>query len=34
MKRIESLVVKYHQEVVGILSLNIDGKCCTFEYDK
>lgn len=34
MKRIESLVVKYHHEVVGTLSLNIDGKCCIFEYDK
>lgn len=34
MKRIESLVVKYHQQVVGTLTLSIDGKCCTFEYDK
>lgn len=34
MKRIDSLVVKYHQQVVGTLSLGIDGKCCTFEYDK
>ena len=34
MKRIESLVVKYHQEVVGTLALSVDGKVCTFEYDR
>jgi len=34
MKRIDSLVVKYHQQIVGTLSLGIDGRCCTFEYDK
>lgn len=34
MKRIDSLIVKYHQQTVGVLSLGIDGKCCTFEYDK
>ncbi len=34
MRRIDSLVVKYHQQTVGVLSLGIDGKCCTFEYDK
>lgn len=30
MKRIESLIVKYHQETVGILALSVDGKVCTF----
>ena len=34
MKRIESLIVKYHQETVGTLALSVDGKVCTFEYDK
>ncbi len=34
MNRIESLVVKYHQQTVGTLALNVDGKLCTFEYDK
>lgn len=34
MKRIEFLIVKYHQETVGILALSVDGKVCTFEYDK
>ena len=34
MKRIDSLIVKYHQQTVGVLSLGINGKCCTFEYDK
>ena len=33
-KRIDSLIVKYHQQTVGALSLEIDGKCCTFEYDR
>jgi hypothetical protein len=30
MKRIESLIVKYHQETVGTLALSVDGKVCTF----
>lgn len=34
MKRIDSLVVRYHRQTVGILALGVDGKCCTFEYDK
>ncbi len=34
MKQIDSLIVKYHHEVVGTLSLSTDGKVCTFEYDK
>lgn len=34
MKRIESLIVKYHQETVGTLALSVDGKVCIFEYDK
>lgn len=34
MKRIESLIVKYHQETVGTLALSVDEKVCTFEYDK
>ena len=28
MKRIESLIVKYHQETVGTLALSVDGKVC------
>lgn len=34
MKRIKSLIVKYHQETIGTLALSVDGKVCTFEYDK
>lgn len=34
MKRTESLTVKYHHERVGILALSVDGRVCTFEYDK
>ncbi len=34
MKRIDSLVVKYHQQRVGTLALGVDGKACSFEYDK
>ena len=34
MKRIDSLVVKYHQQRVGTLALGVDGKSCSFEYDK
>ncbi len=32
MKPIEKLTVKYHGEVVGILSKTPDGKLCAFEY--
>ena len=31
---IDRLTVKYHEEVVGILSLTPDSKRCAFEYDK
>lgn len=31
---IDRLTVKYHEEVVGILSLTPDNKLCAFEYDK
>lgn len=34
MKQMDSLTVKYHQQAVGVLSLGIDGKYCTFEYAK
>lgn len=34
MKRIDSLVVKYHGDMVGTLALGVNGKLCTFEYDK
>ena len=34
MKKIETLMVKYHQANVGILSLSVDNKLCAFEYDK
>ena len=30
----DRLTVKYHEEVVGILSLTPDNKLCAFEYDK
>ncbi len=30
MKRIKSLIVKYHQETVGTLALSVDEKVCTF----
>lgn len=30
MKRIKSLIVKYHQEKIGTLALSVDGKVCTF----
>lgn len=30
MKRIKSLIVKYHQETIGTLALSVDGKVCTF----
>ena len=31
---IDRLTVKYHEEVVGILSLTPDNKLCAFVYDK
>jgi serine/threonine-protein kinase HipA len=34
MKEIERLTVKYHDRIVGILSLTPDDKFCAFEYDK
>ena len=34
MKKIETLLVKYHQANVGTLSLSVDNKLCAFEYDK
>ncbi len=34
MEKIETLRVKYHGELVGILSLAADKKRCVFEYDK
>lgn len=34
MKKIEALLVKYHQAKVGTLSLSVDNKLCAFEYDK
>lgn len=34
MIRIDKLTVKYHNRVVGILSLTPDNKLCAFEYDK
>lgn len=34
MKTIDHLTVKYHDQVVGILSLTPDDKLCAFEYDK
>ena len=34
MKSIDCLTVKYHNRVVGILSLTPDDKFCAFEYDK
>lgn len=33
MKKIETLLVKYHQENVGKLSLSADKRLCAFEYD-
>lgn len=34
MKKIDKLLVGYHGDRVGILSLTPDGRLCTFEYDK
>ena len=34
MKSIDRLTVKYHNRVVGMLSLTPDDKFCAFEYDK
>lgn len=31
--RVETLQVKYHQEIVGTLSLSADKRLCAFEYD-
>ena len=31
---IDKLTVKYHDEIVGILSLTPDNRLCVFEYDK
>ncbi len=33
MKQIDSLLVKYHNQLVGTLSLSADKKRCAFEYD-
>lgn len=33
MKKIDRLTVKYHNEVVGVISLTPDDKCLAFEYD-
>lgn len=33
MRKIDSLSVKYHHEMVGTLSLTADKRCCAFEYD-
>lgn len=33
MKRIKSLIVKYHQETIGTLALSVDGKVCIKKYD-
>ncbi len=34
MMKIERLTVKFHDQVVGLLSLTPDNKLCAFEYDK
>lgn len=34
MEKIDTLQVKYHQNLVGTLSLSADNKLCVFEYDK
>lgn len=34
MKKIDKLMVKYHDRIVGILSLTPDNRLCAFEYDK
>lgn len=34
MRKIESLTVRYHNDIVGTLSLTPDNKLCAFEYDK
>ena len=34
MTSIDRLTVKYHNHVVGVLSLTPDDKLCAFEYDK
>ena len=34
MKTIDCLTVKYHDRIVGKLSLTPDDKFCAFEYDQ
>lgn len=34
MKKIDKLTVKYHDRMVGVLSLTPDNRLCAFEYDK
>lgn len=34
MEKVEKLWVKYHDVLVGTLSLSADKKCCVFEYDQ
>lgn len=34
MKRIDKLIVRYHDRDVGVLSLTPDNKLCAFEYDR
>ena len=34
MMKIELLNVKYHDQIVGTLSLTPDNKLCAFEYDR
>lgn len=34
MRKIDKLIVKYHNSIVGRLSLTPDNKLCAFEYDK
>lgn len=33
MKKTESLIVRFHGQEVGMLSMTADRKCCVFEYD-
>ena len=33
MNNIDRLTVKYHGEIVGVISLTPDDKCLAFEYD-
>ena len=34
MEKIDSLIVKYHNRNVGIITLTVDKKTCAFEYNK